>query len=311
MSKKLFVNCNHVFSEETVKYLIEMGNDLNEALSWASSYGHLEIVKFLIQHGAKADYNALINASEDGHLEVVQYLIQHGVDPKDSEALIRASEEGHLEVVKYLISQGADPTTRDNLALKWASMNGHLEIVKLLLNYEIDLHYYEIALCFASQYGHLEIVKFLVEFGIDPSCRSNSAIKIASKNGYSDIVKFLLKDSRVNPEDDSNFIRWIPLDNIMIGDYPEIDIRLNLPISLASKYGHSNIVEILLKRVNPSINNNEPISEACNYNQIKVVKILLQDPRVDATNIISDDPNIQELLDEWKYHNCKNGSSID
>jgi ankyrin repeat protein len=49
-------------------------------------------------------------AALNGHLEIVKYLVEHGADIHiwEDEALRVASFNGHLEVVKYLLLQGAD-----------------------------------------------------------------------------------------------------------------------------------------------------------------------------------------------------------
>jgi len=51
--------------------------DINEALRWASSNGHLEVVKLLLEHGASVhakDNLALQWAIDRGHLEVAELL---------------------------------------------------------------------------------------------------------------------------------------------------------------------------------------------------------------------------------------------
>ena len=49
----------------------------NIAVRWASRYGHLEVVKFLVEQGADTSANdneALKWASGKGHLEIVNFL---------------------------------------------------------------------------------------------------------------------------------------------------------------------------------------------------------------------------------------------
>jgi len=90
-------------------------------LIYASGYGHLEIVKYLIEkHNANVEAknncgeNPLIYASLNGPLEIVKYLIEEcnaNVETKNkfgNTPLIYASIYGHLEIVKYLIENGAN-----------------------------------------------------------------------------------------------------------------------------------------------------------------------------------------------------------
>ncbi|KAF8155121.1 ankyrin repeat-containing domain protein [Mycena galopus ATCC 62051] len=87
----------------------------------ASSRGDLEMVKYLIEHGADLNINhqgtALKCASSHGKLEVVKFLIEHGADPNINDfaygtPLHAASQSGELAIVKYLIENGADPNIR-------------------------------------------------------------------------------------------------------------------------------------------------------------------------------------------------------
>ncbi len=83
------------------------------------------------------DNHAIRYASEYGHIEVVKFLLEHGCDPKANVnwAIIRASRYGHIEVVKILLEHGCDPKAIDNCAIILASQNGHIEIVKILLDH--------------------------------------------------------------------------------------------------------------------------------------------------------------------------------
>jgi ankyrin repeat protein len=68
--------------------IVEVKNDDYDginALHFASTAGHLEIVQYLIQHGranvnatTNNGFNALHGASHSGHLEIVQYLTHYG-----------------------------------------------------------------------------------------------------------------------------------------------------------------------------------------------------------------------------------------
>jgi hypothetical protein len=117
---------------------LKVNMDNNHMLIFASQYGQLEVVQYLVSVGANiyADTDHAVRfASENGHLEVVQYLVSVGADIRaDSDYAVRlASANGHLEVVKYLVSVGADIHTDDDWAVRMANRGGHLEVVQYLV----------------------------------------------------------------------------------------------------------------------------------------------------------------------------------
>ena len=78
-------------------------------LQYASIYGHLDIVKYLVEHGSNIHANndyALRWASYNGYLDVVKYLVEHGanIHAKNDEALRDADERNHFNVFNYLKS---------------------------------------------------------------------------------------------------------------------------------------------------------------------------------------------------------------
>ena len=77
----------------------------------------------------------LIDASSNGHTETVKVLLEHGADVHaDNDGGLRsASYNGHTETVKVLLEHGADVHARDDYSLRLASDNGHTETVKLFL----------------------------------------------------------------------------------------------------------------------------------------------------------------------------------
>jgi len=98
---------------------IKAQNDLQVACM----LGNLKLVKKFIK---KADVNGmasdgwtpLVRASKNNYLEIVKYLVEHGADLniKNSSgytALHKASYSGHIEVVKYLLSKGAKIDIKD------------------------------------------------------------------------------------------------------------------------------------------------------------------------------------------------------
>jgi len=96
-----------------------------------------EAIELAIQHGADVhanNNNALRWASEYGHLPVIQFLVQHGanVHADNDYALRWASYNGHLPVVQFLVQHGANVHADNDWALRWASIKRHLPVVKFL-----------------------------------------------------------------------------------------------------------------------------------------------------------------------------------
>ena len=158
---------------EEVIQKVDESNDKNvllEAMSLASQFGNLEIVKYLVENaadvntkGAYCDGTALQYASINGHLEVVKYLVENGAevnaqeeDDDDEKALLSASCRENFKIVKHLVETvvNAKEKKYGKTALIYASREGHLEIAKYLLQNGADVNaeddWYRTALIYAS-----------------------------------------------------------------------------------------------------------------------------------------------------------------
>jgi hypothetical protein len=100
---------------------LDLGADVNARsesngytpLLWASSRGHTEIVRLLLEAGG--DVNVQAN---DGQT-----------------ALMRAADYGHVDTVTLLLDSGADVNIRNEngiTALRFATLKGHTQIIQLL-----------------------------------------------------------------------------------------------------------------------------------------------------------------------------------
>ncbi len=105
--------------------LLKSQNEAGETpLHYAAKYGHIEIVKHLVESGAEVDslqrsvethpsrldHTPLFVATEFGKLDVLQYLISKGADPDHRDAsgvspLYRAAELPNAKAVKILLQQ--------------------------------------------------------------------------------------------------------------------------------------------------------------------------------------------------------------
>jgi len=115
-----------------LKAVVEMGVDVNETHDFgdptspfyepegpiltAASFGDLEMVRWLLNHGARINYVVqgnprclpLIRAATVGHLEVVKLLVAHGADVHSTwnglNAMTQAEEFGRRDILDYLRS---------------------------------------------------------------------------------------------------------------------------------------------------------------------------------------------------------------
>jgi ankyrin repeat protein len=193
------------------------------SLGWAAKNGEVEVVRLLLDRGAKVDPQALggisplFCAASNGHIEVMKLLLSNGanVDAQDvcgQSALYSAVERGDIEIVKFLLEMGA------NIHL---AMSTGGETVKPVLDGGASVDAQgadrDFPIHAAIRRGQLEMVKLLLDKGAhiesqgyewSPLClaawtvghRSKSRSK--SLKNRSKIVKLLLdRGANVNWQD--------------------------------------------------------------------------------------------------------------
>jgi len=161
---------------EVVKYLIEKGAKINdESVSCAIADGGVisfASVKYLVdEKGAKISDGAVYEAVLEGDLQIVKYLVEKGADINEG-ILSIAAHEGHFDIVKYLVDEKGED-------INGADSNGHSVISG------------------AAENGDFEIVKYLVEKGVEidddvvsDTARSGHRFHISIVKLF-EIVKFL------------------------------------------------------------------------------------------------------------------------
>ena len=160
----------------------------------AAEYGQTEIVKFLIQIGAKIDERdmlgntALMAAARCGHLQIVKLLLGHGaeVDSKNDNGmtpLIAASQTGHWETVEALLVAGANGLNADvggNTALNHALFYRRAKVVRVLIQAMPNVLNSRggsmfTPLMLAAKYGNTRMVELLLGLGADTGLKARPA----------------------------------------------------------------------------------------------------------------------------------------
>ena len=239
-----------------MEYLFEKGvtiSDSSDAVNYTFAYGNssrLEVVKYLIEKGAKIDHESVSFAIADGGVisfDSVKYLIDEKGAKISDDAVYNAVLEGHLHIVKYLVEKGADVTEG---ILGTAAYEGHFDIVKYLVDEkglgDLSKHDYDLsnmgddAAEGAAENGHLEILKYIVEKfsvvwgdgdenGDEPPMYQRLAYHLlkAAANGHFDIVKYLIDEKGA----------WLTCDD-----------EIGNVIYRTAKYGHLEIVKYLVEK---------------------------------------------------------------
>lgn len=117
-------------------------------LGLAAYFGHLEVVRYLLDHGADVHQvannaqrvNALHAASANRHLSICGLLIEHGINVNATQqggftALQAAAQNGQLELVELLLKHGAQINARNEAgqtALDLARSHDHTQVAAYL-----------------------------------------------------------------------------------------------------------------------------------------------------------------------------------
>ena len=228
-TKTIFTRAAGVGNLKRVQLLITEGRvsqrEKDIGLGNACLYGHLEVVRFLVENGVNVNAvtatdgtTPLMMACERGHLEIVRLLVERGANVNAATsndggtALMMASQNDHLEIVRYLVERGANvnaaTSTYGGTALMWACMDGNLKMVRYLVerggaNVNATTTDGHTALMWACEKGHLEIVRCLVEHGganvnLARTNDGMTALMWACQNGNLEIVRLLVERGGAN-----------------------------------------------------------------------------------------------------------------
>lgn len=170
------------------------------ALWWAANHGYLPLAEELIRRGVNInapdhfDGTPLSTAASGGQLEMVRYLVEHGADiharlstnyngiPDGRKAFHLAVTNGHLPVVEYLLQAGNDPNEPGGSGftpLMGAVADNFYDLAGLLIQRGADVNAVHSGpggyiglrgytpLVFAVNAGLVRMTKMLIQAGAD------------------------------------------------------------------------------------------------------------------------------------------------
>ncbi|KAM7148920.1 protein fem-1 homolog C isoform 2-T4 [Molossus nigricans] len=173
----------------------------------------------------------------DGHLEIVKYLVEHKADLEVSNrhghtCLMISCYKGHKEIAQYLLEKGADvnrKSVKGNTALHDCAESGSLDIMKMLLMYCAKMEkdgYGMTPLLSASVTGHTNIVDFLTHHAQTSKTERINALELLGatfvdkKRDLLGALKYWKKAMNMRYSDRTNIIsKPVPQTLIMAYDY--------------------------------------------------------------------------------------------
>lgn len=250
------------------------------ALAVAAHCGNVDVVRVLLQYGAKVDVcdafmmTPLHLAASRGHYLVVESLLHNladinGKGPNDETPLRIASDNGYIDVVKLFLRNRAKVNARDcqqRTALHMAAKRGDEAMVDLLASNGAHVDAkdasFMTAIHYASEEGHDGVVNLLLSKKADinaPGKELQTPLACACSAGQTQVVELLLKkkaSTKLKSRGDMN------------------------PLHLACSYGHVEVVALLLqKRLAVNLPNKDgltPLHFAVRSDRFAVVELLLR-----------------------------------
>ena len=158
-----------LFSQNYTNSQIEQNNDLMKSIE----NNDIESVRNILRDGNNLDiYNnkygmsSLMYAAKIGNMEIVKELLDFGAKDFDF-AFYTACMEGYWDIAQKFIEEGAN---NFDIALSYAAIGGQLDIVKELIN--LGAKDINGALVSACEGNHIELVKYFIENGANVNTKT-------------------------------------------------------------------------------------------------------------------------------------------
>ena len=275
-------NVVHALLSDSQCLVDAKGQDGYTALHHSCIYGHVDIVRTLVNH--KANVNArtdrgdspLTLAAMNKHDNVVHALLSDSqclVDAKGQDgytALHHSCIYGHVDVVRTLVKHKANVnarTDRGDTPLTLAARNDNDNVVHALLSdsqCHVDAKGQDgyTALDCSCRYGYVDIVRTLVKHKANVNARTDSGdtpLTLAARNKHDNVVHALLSDSQclvdAKGQDGSTALHYscryghVDIVRTLVNHKANVNARTDsgdTPLILAARNKHDNVVHALL-----------------------------------------------------------------
>lgn len=198
-----------------VELLVTYGADIDAVTSYGESplttaamQGRFDVVKFLINAGAKTNrlnWTPAMRAICLGTLEELQKIIDDGGDLEGRDyfgrtAWLLSATVGDVQKTELLLAQGADLEERGRMgdtALANCVARGHVAMARWLINAGADVNTADDSgntpLMIASQTGQAECVQLLLDAGADPGRKNTYNDNALSMASTDPVIRQLVK----------------------------------------------------------------------------------------------------------------------
>eukprot|EP00833_Pecoramyces_ruminatium_P013124 jgi/Orpsp1_1/1187156/evm.model.d7180000055804.1 len=330
---KEMISNEHYKLKSAINY-VSTKNDNNMPLLMACDNNNLNIVKLLVQYGAKIDVKN--NVSREWELEEKEEDDDDDDNDNDDRYIVTKNDTPILmaclseneEMVKYFVEQGVDINKPINqyTPLMLASKIKHFNIIKYLVeqganvNAEDDEGNNSLVLSYDKDKNNERIMKYLIEHGANINAegsKNNTYLCYACKNSDKDRIKYLLDHgadiNRKRERDPKPLIiacsnQNIEVVKVLIEYGADINIKnynRDTPLMIACKKENLELVKILIEHhadVNSrNLGNDTPYSLANSKNNKEILNYLLEHGAHAHVNIISDEKAKKEFLNKCGY----------
>ncbi|KAJ6568741.1 ankyrin repeat-containing domain protein [Mycena capillaripes] len=162
---------NGIVREARTHRIVGAGREGMAALHMACCHGHGEIVKHLLEQGAKTH----ISAFRTGHSDIARQLLEkkalsntHG--DEEASALYMAASAGYADMTEFLLVTGSDPNKSGNNAFSLP------QVAEVGIEGKSGSPLYA-----ASAAGHAKIVQLLLESGADANMKGENKLYLSGR----------------------------------------------------------------------------------------------------------------------------------